>query len=411
MAQAGKGVIARMLEGKEREEFVTRTKLNTTRTSFVWDLFKARFGRLMLVNVLTVLTFVPLIAVIIWRMYWVLSQGVLGNYGAPGILYPFYPYVTGTDELVVFQGDLIFFALMLPCLLLGALGLSGSSYMSRNLIWTKGVFTFSDYADGIKRGFLPCIEAVLIFGVCLFASRSIGNLAEYNVALSSPLTGWYIASEVIGYVLLGLSVPVCLWMVSLGTCFRLGPWGLFKTAVVMTFRTFPHTLLFSAIALWPIFLSLFGGAFFSVLGMVFLVLIGFVYMILVWMAYADWTFGQFVYGDAVPEEEKPAEAVQKPEKEEKSIVTLYGKAAFLSLPMRPLDEGPAPAAIPSEYCRRDLQTAALVHAEMVRDTKAFRAEHAKDAAYADYNKQFDELNRALPDKKKKKRKALKTQKR
>ncbi len=63
-----KGIVARWLEGKERSEEYARSTLPTNRFSLFWDILKGRFGRLMLVNLLTLLFCLPLIAVIAWRL-------------------------------------------------------------------------------------------------------------------------------------------------------------------------------------------------------------------------------------------------------------------------------------------------------------------------------------------------------
>ena len=68
-----KGLVARWLEGKERSEDYARSTLPTSRWALFWDILKGRFGRLVLINLLMVVTFLPLAAVIVWR---VLAIGV-----------------------------------------------------------------------------------------------------------------------------------------------------------------------------------------------------------------------------------------------------------------------------------------------------------------------------------------------
>ena len=51
-----KGLVARWLEGKERSEDYARSTLPTSRWSLFWDIFKGRFGRLVLVNLLMLVT-------------------------------------------------------------------------------------------------------------------------------------------------------------------------------------------------------------------------------------------------------------------------------------------------------------------------------------------------------------------
>ena len=67
MAQQKKGLIARMLEGKERSEEYARSTLPTNRWQLFWDIFKGNFWKLVKVNLLTLLFFVPLLAVVVDR--------------------------------------------------------------------------------------------------------------------------------------------------------------------------------------------------------------------------------------------------------------------------------------------------------------------------------------------------------
>ena len=65
MARQGekKGFIARMLEGKERDEEYARSTLPTNRWALFWDIFKGRFSKLVIVNLLIIVFCIPLVAV------------------------------------------------------------------------------------------------------------------------------------------------------------------------------------------------------------------------------------------------------------------------------------------------------------------------------------------------------------
>ena len=64
MAQQKRGFITRLLEGKEKSEEYARSTLPTNRWQLFWDIFKGNLGKLVKVNLLTVVFFIPLIAVI-----------------------------------------------------------------------------------------------------------------------------------------------------------------------------------------------------------------------------------------------------------------------------------------------------------------------------------------------------------
>ena len=130
-----KGWVARWLEGKERSEDYARSTLPSNRWQLFWDIMKGRFGRLMLVNLLTLVTFVPLILVYIWRLMVVSAQNIIGPFGSGlGVGYPVIPDVVGMAQWTAFQNDLLFFALFIAGGLIAAVGISGGMSIIRNLI-------------------------------------------------------------------------------------------------------------------------------------------------------------------------------------------------------------------------------------------------------------------------------------
>ncbi len=407
-----KGLVARWLEGKERDEDYARSTLPTNRWSLFWDILKGRFGRLMLVNLLMLLTFLPLIALIVFRYLWSVSQSVMGPFSAGLTVNPMWiPNIDGTAEYMVFQYDLIFFALILPCLAVAAVGVSGGAYIIRNLIWTEGIFVANDFVRGIRRNYWNVLEALLIFGVVLWVARTMGNLADFYVAIGSDLQGWMIASKVIGYFIVALAILICLWMVSLGINYTQGPWALFRNALVMTFGTFPQTIFFAALAAIPVLLALLGGGFLAALGIIILLLFGFSYAFLVWMDYSQWAFDRFVnpnigvaVGRGLYNKEKgkqqgksaePSEDESAAMREYRRMIVAQGKSTLVSRPIKPIDDDVELYQLPESFSREDLQKLRESKQFMEDDVKAYEEAHKNDPEFVEYNKQFEERERAL----------------
>ncbi len=400
MAEKRRGAVSRWLEGKEYEGDIVRTIHSSGRVRLFWETFKGRFGRLILVNLLTFLFFLPLFVVLFYRKISIGGQQTIGPWGSGlGVGYPVVPNVTGVYEYMILRSDLIFFALLIPSLLIGGIGIAGSAYLTRNLIRTDGIFIFKDFLRGIKRGIWSVLEASFIFAVILFLARYTGNMANYYVARGLPTAGWLIASEVIGYILVALSAVVCLWMIAIGTSYKLGPWALFKNAFVMAFGTFPQTLLFSAAALWPIFLLLFASGFFGLIGLFVFMLFGFTYPCLVFMDYADWAFDRFVSPPEVPaakEETKAAPRdVSEAREDVQRLIFSHGKSDLASRPLRPLDDGAGIYRIPEKFSREDLKKLRESRANMQREIDEYVEAHKNDPQYVEYNRLFEERERAL----------------
>lgn len=420
-----KGLIARWLEGKERSEDYARSTLPTSRWALFWDIFKGRFGKLVLVNLLMLVTFLPLAAVIVWRILAMGTQQIVGPYGAGlGVGYPVIPNVSGVAEMTVFEMDLLFFVLFIPAGAIAALGISGGGYIIRNLIWTEGIFVANDFLRGIRRNYWNVLEAVLFFTIFLFLARTMGNLADWLIAAGSPMAGWLIASKIVGYILMAFALLIAMWMISLGISYKQGPWALFRNAVVMTVGTFPQTLFFVACAAWPIFLTMFGGSFFTVIGLLLLIFLAFSYALLVWLDFSQWAFDKFVNpnmgiatGRGLYNKDKaprPAAAVVNNSasdsaamREYRRMIVAQGKSKLVCRPIKPIDDELEVYQLPESFSRDDLQKLRESKQAIEDDTKAFEEEHKNDERYVEYNREFEEAQRALEDedgKKKKKKK-------
>ncbi|MDE6274263.1 MAG: hypothetical protein K2L87_04370 [Clostridiales bacterium] len=420
-----KGIIARWLEGKERSEEYARSTLPTNRFSLFWDILKGRFGRLVLINLLTLLFCLPFIAVIVWRSLAVSVQGTIGPFGSGlGVGYPATPNVTGLAEWSLLQTDIFFFGMMVIGAAIAAIGISGGMYVIRNLVWTEGVFVANDFWRGIKRNYLNVLEALLVFTVLLFVVQCMGNLADWLIAVGNGLAGWLVASKIIGYILLALSVPVCLWMISLGVNYKQGPWALFRNAIVMTFGTLLQTVVFAALTLWPLFLLLFTGGFLLGIGIIFLVLIGMSYMMLVWMDYSQWAFDRFInpnLGIATGrglynKDAKANSAAAKPAvankdatdsaamREYKRMIVAQGKSRLVSRPIKPIDDGVEVYHLPETFYSDDLKKLRESKEAMNEDVKNYENEHKDEERYVEYNRQFEEREQALKGEEGKKKK-------
>ena len=137
MAQQGekKGFIARMMEGKERDEEYARSTLPTNRWQLFWDIFKGRFSKLVIVNLLMLIFCIPLILVIVLRFL---------NVNALGLTYPFsnwvgigaiaVPNLQGAPEYTAFSTDVLYGALMVAAALVAAVGIAGGMYVIRNMV-------------------------------------------------------------------------------------------------------------------------------------------------------------------------------------------------------------------------------------------------------------------------------------
>lgn len=415
MAEKERRRIALRLEGKERrEEFACGTPPESRYTLF-WDILKGRFGKLMLVNLCVLVSVLPIVGIAVFRYLTVSAQDVFGPFGAGlNVGYPAFPDVVGYAERSVFFSDMLYFALLIPASAIAAAGISGAMYLAGSLLRTQGVFVFKDFIHGIERGFFSVLEAALIGTVLLFGARLCGNYADWAAALGEPYAAWMIAAKIVSYLVFSLALLVCFWMISLGVTYRQGPLSLLRNALVLTFGTFPQTVLFAAVAAAPIFLVLFvSNTFLFSIGMVFYLLIGFSWFCLVWMTYSQWAFDKFIgVGEkaAVRAKETPqkenavakALAEKAAMNEYRRLVAVQGKSRLFSCPMKPIDDGEEPFLLSEAFSREDLTKVEESRRKMREDALRFENAHKDEERYAEYNRQFENREKALEGENKKK---------
>ncbi len=419
MAREQKGMIARWLEGKERSEDYARSTLPTSRWSLFWDILKGRFSKLVLVNLMVLVTALPIALLIFWRMMLVMSEGASDVYGGGlGMAYPMIPSVIGVVESKLMQIDLMVFGLMIPASAIAAVGLSGGLYIIRNMVWTEGIFVANDFWRGVKRNYFNVLEALLLVSFLLFSVVATSDLAALYAAVGSDMYWAALVCQIVGIVMLILGIMVAFWMLSLGVNYKLTAWQLFRNALVMTFGTLPQTVLFIVVSLLP-FLLMFLGSMFLFLGILLVLFLSFSFAMLVWMDYSQWAFDKFINpklgvktgrGLYVPtnkqNDKKGASAEQESAamQEYRRQILARGKSKLVSRPIRPIDDGVELYQLPESFSREDLKRLRESRNEMVESVKEYEEEHKNDEKYVEYNRMFDEAEKALQDEKKSKKK-------
>ena len=149
MAQQKKGLITRLLEGKEKSEEYARSTLPTNRWQLFWDIFKGNFSKIVKVNLLVLIFFIPLFFVIIMCSLVNSNNGIIYPFGANmGIGYPAAPSLQGISEWLVIQSDLVLYLGIAVSSIIASIGLSGGMYVIRNMVWTEGIFVTNDFGVG-----------------------------------------------------------------------------------------------------------------------------------------------------------------------------------------------------------------------------------------------------------------------
>ena len=298
MAQEKKGLIARMLEGKEKSEEYARSTLPTNRWQLFWDIFKGNFGKIFKVNLLILIFFIPIIAIFIFRFVMDQSNGITYPFGANlTVGYPAQPSIVGFSEMLLMQTDAIMYGAIAVASFIAAVGLSGGMYVIRNMVWTEGIFVANDFWRGVKLNFWNALQAALFFSLIMLLCKSLINITELSIVTQSLSKGqrvWFRISEAFSGIVIALAAMMSLWMIALGVNYKQGVWTLIKNSFLMTIGMLPQSLFFGVLALLPFGLFLIGGGIFTLIAGMLLILFAFAYALLVWLDFAQWAFDKFI---------------------------------------------------------------------------------------------------------------------
>lgn len=401
MAQQGekKGFIARMLEGKERDEEYARSTLPSNRWALFWDIFKGRFSKLVIVNLLMLLFFIPLVAVGFFMYLWTGTMGGMYPFSNSILVgFPAYPNLMGAPEQINLSATFTGGALMIVAALIAAVGISGGMYVIRNMVWTEGIFVANDFWRGIKINIVVVLQSTLFYSIFLFGFFISIRFSEYIIASGTGSTVWMTISMAISYVAIVIFTMMYLWMLAMGGSYKLKFFQLLKNSFLMTFGLIFQNIFFVILMAIPVILILL-GSFFQMVGIVFMILFGLSFMLLVWLDYTQWAFDKFIESRReggkvnrgiyakVGKGGSQSKAVQEYEANLQAAMSV--KSDLSSRPIKPITDDLKVYELPESFSRDDLKKLRESKERIIEDTEKYAEEHQNDEKYVTYNARFE----------------------
>ena len=401
MAQQGekKGFIARMLEGKERDEEYARSTLPSNRWALFWDIFKGRFSKLVIVNLLMLLFFIPLVAVGFFMYLWTGTMGGMYPFSNSILVgFPAYPNLMGAPEQINLSATFTGGALMIVAALIAAVGISGGMYVIRNMVWTEGIFVANDFWRGIKINIVVVLQSTLFYSIFLFGFFISIRFSEYIIAAGTGSTVWMTISMAISYVAIVIFTMMYLWMLAMGGSYKLKFFQLLKNSFLMTFGLIFQNIFFVILMAIPVILILL-GSFFQMVGIVFMILFGLSFMLLVWLDYTQWAFDKFIESkreggkvnrgiySKVGKGGSQSKAVQEYEANLQAAMSV--KSDLSSRPIKPITDDLKVYELPESFSRDDLKKLRESKERIIEDTEKYAEEHQNDEKYVTYNARFE----------------------
>ena len=421
MAQQKKGFIARMLEGKERSEEYARSTLPTNRWQLFFDIFKGNFGKIVKVNLLILVFFLPTIGVFLLQSLYMKSNAIIYPFGANLMVgYPSAPIQQGMAEWLMVQNSFVINILLFLSMFIASVGLSGGMYVVRNMVWTEGIFVTNDFWRGVKLNYKNALQTTLFFCAIYFFADLMIQVSAWNLAIGELSKGqkfWMNFSQATSYILIAFAAMMTLWMIAQGVNYKLTFKSMLKNSFLMAVGTFPQTIFFGVIAILPFLFFMFGGSFFVMVAFIALVLVSFAFALLVWLDFAQWVFDKYINpkikgaktGRGIYSKESGVSMLTGEESaselEYRKTILAMGKSRLVARPIKPIDDSLQVYELPQSFTREDLQKLRESKQNISEDTELYAEEHKNDLRYVEYNKTFDDLEKSMqetPGKKKRK---------
>ena len=362
-------------------------------------------------NLLTILFFIPMIAFIVIMVMMKSVQGEMYPFGANlGAGYPFYPVQQGMAESLTLQNNFILYIGLIVTSFIASIGLSGGMYVIRNMVWTEGIFVANDFWRGIKLNYKNALQTTLFFVIILGVCGSLISLANFTMAAGEISKGqkiWLSISKVTSYILIVLAAMMTLWMIALGVNYKMKFFVMLRNAFLLTVGSLPQTIFFIFLAAIPYILLIF-GSFFTVIAVIMILLFGVAYSLLVWLDFAQWLFDKYInpkiegakVGRGIYNKDGSSKIEgsdsQAALEYQKNLLS-YGKSRLVARPIKPIDDGLEIYDLPTSFTREDLKKLRESKETIAEDTEAYVKEHQDEARYVEYNKQFEEREKALQD--------------
>ena len=114
------------------------------------------------------------------------------------------------NEKYEYLFSLLFYSMliMLPCMIIGFIGLAGGFYASKKLVWQEGTAIALDFFDGIKQNWKRAIINGALFGIALFGVVVGGSYLLIYSPTSPVWCGIGIGALILLYVVLGMVVAL-----------------------------------------------------------------------------------------------------------------------------------------------------------------------------------------------------------
>ena len=362
MAQTKKKVslIDKIYLGSEKSEGYARDTLPSNRWELFWDIVKGCFGKLIIVNLLTLLFFLPLFALLFFRYIALSNAGAAYQFMQSfGVGYQAPITMAGLSENILLSINGIMYLFMPIALMIAAVGVSGGAYIIRNMVWTEGIFVANDFWSGIKKNIGQIILTAVIYSFVFYILVMVASLCSQAQVTAGDSAWLFVVAEILTYILLAFISMVVMHMITMSVTYELKYFALIKNATLFTIGLLPQNIFFIALCSLPIVIFMLGGIF-TGMGIIIILLFGLSWILLIWTNYCQWGYDNFI-NDKI-KAKKNRGIYKKTDKKEDTAIQKYKdqmntpiRTSLNSKPIKPItDDELQLVELPTSFSREDI---------------------------------------------------------
>ena len=393
-AQGGKmagktgGLINRLLMGKEKSEGYARASLPSNRWELFWDIFKGRFWKLVIINFLVLLFFIPLFLLLFMRANAVAGLGASYPFAQGfGVGYQAPVSLIGYEQQIVLNVNLIAYLLLPLAVVIAAVGVAGGAYVLRNMVWTEGIFVANDFWRGIKLNIKPMLFIGLTYSLLFYLTRIAMSVADYSMVVGTGPKWLFVISKIFAIIFLLFYSVMTMHMITMSVTYELKFRALLKNSFLFTLGLLPQNIFFLLLGFLPFLLIMLGG-FFLPIGIIIMLLLGFSLLLLIWTNFCQWAYDKFI-NDKVPGAKKNRGIYEKVKESDSAALKQYRiqaakyRSKLNSRPIKPItDDELKVAELPTSFNRDDILKLNESKQAIYEDHARYVEEHKNDPEFA-----------------------------
>ena len=385
-----RGLIDRLLLGSEKSEGYARASLPSNRWELFWDIFKGRFWKLVIINILILIFFIPVALIFFMRSNAISNLGALYPFSQNfGIGYQAPLSMVGYAENIVFTVDSMLYLFMPIALIIAAIGVSGGAYVIRNMVWTEGIFVANDFWRGVKQNIKQIIAVALVYSLVFYLTNLSVALADQSIAVGIKNSWIFVVSKVLAYMFLVFYSMMTFHMITMSVTYELKFRQLLKNSFLFTIALLPQNILFLFLGLLPFLFLLFGGIFMAI-GLILILLMGFSLFFLIWTDFCQWSYDRFI-NDKIEGAQKNRGIYEKVKESNSLALQKYREqvartavSSLSSKPIKPItDDELQLAELPESFNRKDIERLNESKQRLIEDHERYVEEHINDPQFVE----------------------------